>query len=150
MQVTAGNPRGSASTWFGLLAQQDGQSFIVDPEHRAKQRLLDYYVSFDGVPNEASNITGQLVATSLGQECNSTLYVWLWDPHQWRDVNGGFISTTGTTLTFDLSFFGVPASSAVSGDSGPGQVRVRVRCWRLDKWKPAGFSLASDQLAISY
>jgi hypothetical protein len=137
--LLAGSPRsGTASS----LSADDNAYFEVNSTTNG-QRTTDWYGSFTGVTNSLSNLRATYTGKS-SQTCTQVIFVWRWTTSSWVQLNSRSVGTTEVT-TANLAPPGA-AADYVSGTSGDGDVRVRVRCRRNS---PAYFS-SGDLLRIAY
>ena len=137
--ITTGTLRsGSAAS----LSADDNSYFEVNST-TSSTRTTDWYGTFTGVTNSLSNLRVSYTGKN-SQSCTQVVYIWRWSTSSWRELSSRTVGTTEVALV-NL----VPSGSAanyVSGTSGDGEVRVRVRCRRSSP----SFFASGDLLQISY
>jgi subtilisin len=105
-------------------------------------RTSSWTASFKGISNALRNLRlaygGKSSAT-----CTQTLSVWRWTTSTWVQVDSRSLGTT--ELAIDRAASGTPADY-VSGTSGDGELRVRVRCTRSS----SNFYASADLLRIVF
>ena len=105
-------------------------------------RTSAWYGSFGGVSNAASNL--QLTYRGSNSiTCTQTLWVWNWSTSGWTQLGGSNSVQGETQLTRSVTG---SLANYVSGDSGAGEVRIRVRCTRTD----GSFIARGDLMRIVY
>ena len=107
------------------LAADDAFLLSVNAAFSGLQRISSWYGTFSGVPNEAAS----LKLTYKGKNslsCSQTLSVWNWTVGSWTTLDSRSVGAT-EVLVSELVPPGAP-STYVSGATGPGSVRLRVRC----------------------
>jgi hypothetical protein len=130
---------GSAAS---LLAN-DGNHHVVSST-RSGTRTTSWYGVIGGVPNALSS----LAVTYRGSNsatCTQTISIWRWTTSSWVTLNTSSIGVSETSRT-NLVPTG-PAADYVSGTSGSGDVRVRVRCTRTTNFSSRGEEMFVDVVA---
>jgi hypothetical protein len=102
----------------------------------------DWYGSFAGVPNTLTSLTIAYQGRNT-RLCTQVVFVRDWTAGSWVQLNSQKVGTTEVLLV--LSPTGTP-SRYVKGTSGPGDVRVRVRCVTT----AGSFLTDGDLMSISY
>ena len=136
--VQSGSIRGGTS--FANLDSDDNVYFQVTSTSSGKRRSL-WYGTFTGVSNDLRS----LVVTYRGKNsraCSQTVQIYNWSKGSWVKLDSRSVGTTEVQI--QKSPTGTLADY-VSGSSGPGDLRVRVRCTRT-----SGFYAAGDLLTVSF
>ncbi|MCI0636065.1 MAG: putative Ig domain-containing protein, partial [Actinobacteria bacterium] len=137
--ILTGTPRsGTAAN----LAADDDSYYEVDSTTSGTRRT-DWYGRFTGVTNSLTSLRVCYTGKN-SRSCSQVVYIWRWSTSSWRQLSSGTVGTTEVALV-DL----VPGGSAanyVSGSSGDGEVRVRVRC----RTSSGSFFASGDLLQIDY
>ncbi len=137
--LTTGTLRsGSAAN----LGANDDSYFEVNST-TSGTRTTDWYGTFTGVPNSLTTLRVAYTGKN-SQSCTQVVWIWRWSTSSWRELSQRTVGTTEVALV-NLAPSG-SAANYVSGSSGDGEVRVRVRCRRSS---PAFFTSA-DLMQISY
>ena len=105
-------------------------------------RTVDWYGSFTGVTNGLSNLRVSYNGRN-SVSCTQTVAVWRWTTSTWVQVDSRAVGTTEIALT-NLTPTGA-AADYVSGTSGDGEVRVRLRCTRATNFVASG-----DLMRLTY
>ena len=134
--IQNGSLRGGSAA---SLAAADGATLQVGSYYR----LVTWDGRMSGVPNSAQALsvtyTGSASAT-----CTQTVFIYNWSLAYWAVLDSRSVGPTAATITRS------PAGAVgdyVSGTTGPGEVRVRVRCARSD-WM--GFVTKGDLMQVAY
>jgi hypothetical protein len=103
----------------------DDDSFYEVNSTTSGTRTTSWYAAFTGVSNSLSNLR----ITYKGKNslsCTQTVSVWRWTTSSWVQLDSRSVGTT-EVLIADLAPTGTLADY-VSGTSGDGELRVRIRC----------------------
>ena len=148
MQVTAGpnsttilagtHRSGTASS----LAADDNAYYEVNST-TSGQRTTDWYGTFTGVSNSLSNLRVSYTGKN-SRSCTQVIFIWRWTTSSWVQLSSQSVGTTEVAIA-NLVPSGTQANY-VSGTTGDGDVRVRVRCRRSSQ----SFFASGDLLRISY
>jgi hypothetical protein len=136
--VTAGTLRAGT---VGRLSADDDAYYQVNSTISGTRRT-SWYGGFAGVSNDL----GDIRITYKGKNsasCSQSVDVFRWTDLTWVPLSQRSVGTTEVNLA-DLVPGGT-ASDYVSGDSGLGEVRVRVGCTRS-----SNFYSSADLLRIAY
>jgi hypothetical protein len=137
--ILSGTPRGgSAASLNG-----DEDSYYEVNSTTSGTRTTSWYAVFPGVPNALSNLKITYKGKN-SQSCTQTVSIRRWTTSSWVQLDSRSVGTT-EVLIADLIPSGTLADY-VSGSSGDGELRVRVRCTRSS---PSFFS-SGDLLRIVY
>jgi Subtilase family/Fervidolysin N-terminal prodomain/Putative Ig domain len=137
--ILAGSLRsGSAS---GLMA--DDNAYYEVNSTTSGQRTTDWYGTFTGVSNSLSNLRVSYTGKN-SRSCTQVIFIWRWTTSSWVQLSSGSVGTTEISIA-NLAPSGTLADY-VSGTTGDGDVRVRVRCRRSSQ----SFFASGDLLRISY
>jgi hypothetical protein len=137
--VSAGTLRAGT---VGRLSADDNAYYQVNSTTSATRRT-----SWFGRFADVSNDLGNLRITYKGKNsasCSQTVDVFRWTDSTWVPLSQRSVGTTEVNLA-DLAPSGA-ASDYVSGDSGLGEVRVRVSCTRSS----SSFYSSADLMRIAY
>jgi subtilisin family serine protease len=137
--ILAGSPRSGSA---GSLAADDNSYFEVSST-TSGTKTTDWYGSFTGVTNSLSNLRVTFKGKN-SRSCTQVVFIWRWSTSSWVQLSSRSVGTTEVAIS-NL----VPSGSAanyVSGTSGDGEVRVRVRCRRSG----SSFFASGDLLRIDY
>jgi hypothetical protein len=127
---------------FANLNADDNAYFEVNST-TSGTRTTDWYGTFTGVTNSLSNLRVRYTGKN-SRSCNQVIYVWRWSTSSWVQLSSRSVGTTEVTLS-NLGPGGNQANY-VSGSSGDGEVRVRVRC----RTSNGSFFASADLLQLSY
>jgi polysaccharide biosynthesis protein PslG len=135
--IQSGSPRsGTAAS----LATDDNSYYEVNST-TSGTRVTSWYGRFTAVPNSLRALRvaygGRNSAT-----CTQSISIWRWTTSSWVQLDSRSVGTTEALV--ELAPPGAPADY-VSGTSGEGELRVRVRCTRS-----ASFVARADLLRIGY
>jgi subtilisin len=126
---------------YSRLAADDGLYFEVNST-ASSTYTSSWYGRFTAVPNGLVS----LKATYSGKNsrtCSQTIAVWRWTTNSWVQLDARSVGTTKVLV--DKAASGTLADY-VSGSSGDGEVRIRVRC-TLSSYS---FYASGDTLRIAY
>ncbi len=138
--VTTGSTRsGSASS----LADNDGSFYRVNSTTSGSSRTATWYGSFSGVTNSLANLSVTYAGLNT-LSATQVIEIYNWSTNGWVSLNSKTVSTTEIT-TSGLLPSGA-AGNYVSGTSGNGEVRVRIRTTAGS----SSFYTSGDQMRISF
>ena len=83
-----------------------------------------WYGRFDGVSNELTGLKVSYKGKN-SRSCTQTVAIWRWTTSSWVQLDSRAVGSEASIA--GLAPSGTPADY-VSGTSGPGEARVRVRC----------------------
>jgi hypothetical protein len=106
-------------------------------------RTTAWYGSFTGVTNALGNLRASYSGRNSAS-CTQTVDIWRWTTSSWVQLNSRSVGTTEVALT-NLAPTGA-AADYVSGTSGDGELRVRVRCTRGGQ----NFTARGDFMQVTY
>jgi serine protease len=137
--ILAGTHRsGTASS----LAADDNAYYELNSTPSG-QRTTDWYGTFTGVSNSLSNLRVSYTGKN-SRSCTQVIFIWRWTTGSWVQLSSRSVGTTEVAIA-NLVPSGTQANY-VSGATGDGDVRVRVRCRRSSQ----SFFASGDLLRISY
>ena len=125
------------------LAADDNSYYEVNST-TSGTRTTAWYGSFTGVTNSLSNLRVGYTGKN-SRTCTQTISLWRWSSSSWVELSSRSVGTTEVAIA-NLAPSGTQANY-VSGSTGDGEVRVRVRC-RASGSTP--FFSSGDLLQISY
>jgi hypothetical protein len=106
-------------------------------------RTTSWYGTFTGVTNSLSSLRVSYTGKN-SRSCTQVVYIWRWSSSSWVQLDSRTVGTTEVAIA-NLAPGGTQANY-VSGSSGNGDVRVRVRC----RTSSGSFFSSADLLQISY
>lgn len=118
--IVAGTPRAGDVTRL----RADDNAFFEVNSSTAYTRVADWYGRIGGVPNSLRSLRVAYRGRST-RTCAQTLSVLRWTDSRWVTVDSRSVGTTKVGV--DVAPGGVLADY-VSGTSGTGEMRVRIRC----------------------
>jgi subtilisin family serine protease len=136
--VQSGSIRGGTS--FANLEADDNVYFQVTSTSSGT-RTSSWYGTFTGVGNDLRS----LVVTYRGKNsgtCTQTVQIYNWSKGSWTQLDSRSVGTTEVQVQKSP---GGTLADYVSGSSGAGSLRVRVRCTRS-----SGFYSSADLLNVSF
>jgi Domain of unknown function (DUF4082)/Bacterial Ig-like domain/Bacterial Ig domain/Purple acid Phosphatase, N-terminal domain len=136
--LQAGTLQGGNAASLGA----DDNAYLQIGSTTTGTRTTDWYGSFTGVTNSLSNLRVSYTGRNT-VSCTQNVYIWRWTNSAWVSLSSRSVGTTEVALT-NLAPSG-SAADYVSGTSGDGEVRVRVRCRRS-----TNFSANGDLMQISF
>jgi subtilisin family serine protease len=137
--ILAGSHRfGTASS----LAADDNAYYGVSST-TSGTKTTDWYGTFSGVSNALSNLRVSYTGKN-SRSCTQVIFIWRWSTSSWVQLSSRTVGTTEVAIA-DLAPSGTLANY-VSGSTGDGDVRVRVRCRRSG----SSFYASGDLMRISY
>jgi serine protease AprX len=138
--IESGSLRGGTAA---RLNADDNSYYEVNSTTSGTSRVSSWYGSFPGVSNGLTSLKitykGKNSAT-----CTQTVSAWRWTTSSWVQLDSRSVGT-GEVAIADLTPSGTLADY-VSGTTGDGEVRVRVRCTRSF----FSFYASGDLLQIVY
>jgi phosphodiesterase/alkaline phosphatase D-like protein len=137
--IQSGTLRGGSA---GSLVADDNVYYEVNSTTWWGTRIASAYASFTGVPNGLSNLKVSYSGKN-SQTCSQTVAIWRWTTNSWVQLDSRSVGTAEVSIA-DLAPNGTLADF-VSGTSGDGQLRVRVRCTRT-----SNFFSSWDLMQIAY
>jgi subtilisin family serine protease len=132
-----------AGTADDLVADDNAYYEVNSTSSGAKTAA--WYGSFAGVTNSLSNLRVSYTGKN-SRSCTQTVSLWRWSSSSWVTLDSRTVGTTEVVLA-DLVPSGTLANY-VSGTTGDGEVRVRIRCRTSSG--PGAFFSSGDLLKISY
>jgi Domain of unknown function (DUF4082)/Bacterial Ig-like domain/Bacterial Ig domain/Purple acid Phosphatase, N-terminal domain len=126
---------------FASLSADDNVFYNVNSTLTGT-RTSSWYGSFTGVANGLSNLRANYRGRN-SVSCTQTVHIWRWTTSTWVQLDSRAVGTTEVAL-LNLTPTGA-AADYVSGTTGDGEVRVRVRCTRA-----TNFASNGDLLRISF
>jgi hypothetical protein len=105
-------------------------------------RTTAWYGTFTGVPNSLGDLRVSYTGRNTAS-CTQTVHVWNWTTSAWTQLSSRSVGSTEIALG-NLAPPGA-AANYVSGTSGDGDLRVRVRCTRSSNFVAEG-----DLMRIGY
>ena len=137
--ILAGTPRfGSAAS----LASNDDSYFEANST-TSGQKTTEWYGSFTGVTNSLSNLRVSYAGKN-SRSCTQTVAIWNWNNNSWVQLDSRTVGTTEVSIANLVP--GGTLSRYVSGTTGDGELRVRVRC----RVSGVPFFSSGDLLQIAY
>ena len=136
--VQAGSIRGGTS--FANLGADDNIYFQVT-SNSSRTRTSSWYGTFRDVPNDLRTLVVTYKGKNSGS-CSQIVQVYSWTKGSWVTLDSR--SVGATEVQIQKSPGGI-RSDYVSGSSGTGDLRVRVRCT-----KRSGFYASADLLTVSF
>jgi hypothetical protein len=107
------------------LAGSDSSRYQVNSTTSGSARSAAWYGSFTGVTNSLKNLTVSYTG-SASINVTQVVEIWDWTKNAWVSLNSRTVGTTDVAIS-NLMPTGTVANY-VSGTSGTGEVRVRIRC----------------------
>jgi serine protease AprX len=126
----------------GQLGADDGSYYEVDSSG-SSTRTTSWYASFAGVPNSLSNVRISYSGKN-SRPCTQTVSGWRWSDTTWVQLDSRSVGTSEVAISNLMP--GGAAADFVSGDTGNGELRVRVRCTRNKQ----AFYSSGDLLTLVY
>lgn len=141
-------PGGGSLAWGGAarLAANDDVFHQVNST-TSGTRVTSWYGAFSGVPNAIRDLQVDYSGRNT-RPCGQTLSIWRWSDSSWVQIDplSGSRSVGNTEVSLsDLAVGGEPGAY-VSGSSGDGELRVRVRCTRTSD----NYAAWGDFMQIEY
>jgi subtilisin family serine protease len=124
------------------LAADDNAYYQVNST-TSGTKTIDWYGTFAGVTNSLSNLRVSFKGKN-SRSCTQVIFVWRFTTGSWVQLSSRSVGTTEVAIS-NLVPSGA-AANYVSGTSGDGEVRVRVRCRRSG----SSFFASGDLLRIAY
>jgi hypothetical protein len=130
----------AGGTFSSLSA--DDNVFLVVNSTTTGTRTTAWYGSFSSVPNSLANLRVSYRGRNSAS-CTQAVHIWRWTTNTWVQLDSRSVGTTEVGLA-NIAPAGA-AADYVSGTTGSGELRVRLRCTRS-----ANFSANGDLLRIAY
>jgi subtilisin family serine protease len=124
------------------LAADDDVFYEVDSS-TSGQKTTAWYGTFSGVTNALSSLRVSYSGKN-SRSCSQTVHIWNWNNSSWVQLDSRTVGATEVSIA-NLAPGGT-LSRYVSGTTGDGDLRVRVRC----RVSGAAFFASGDRLQISY
>ena len=121
----------------------DDNSYYEVNSSSSGNRTTQWYGGFTGVTNSLTSLRVSYVGKN-SRSCSQTISIYRFSTGKWVDLNTRSVGTTEVAV-LDLLPSGTLANY-VSGSSGDGEVRVRVRC----RTSSGSFFTSGDLLQITY
>jgi len=131
---------GTAGTGSSASLNADDNSFFT---LNSTGSTTSWYGTFATVPKSIANLSVSYVGKN-SRSCTETVQLYNWSASTWVQLSSNAVGT-GELLRANLKPNTGIASDYVSGTSGSGQVRVRVRCTGS-----GSFTASSDLMSINY
>jgi glucose/arabinose dehydrogenase/PKD repeat protein len=125
---------------FSHLTSDDNGYYQVNST-TSGTRTSAWYASFTAVPNALTSLKVTYKGKN-SRSCTQTVAAWRWTTNTWVTIDSRSVGTTEVAITKTPSG---TLADYVSGTSGDGEVRVRVRCTAS-----AGFYASGDLMKIAY
>jgi hypothetical protein len=125
------------------LAADDDSYYEVNST-TSGTRTSDWYGVFTGVTNSLSNLRVSYKGKN-SRSCTQVIFIWRWSSNSWVQLDSRTVGTSEVSVA-NRAPSGTLANY-VSGTTGDGEVRVRVRCRRSSS---GSFFSSADLLQISY
>ncbi len=106
------------------LAANDDAFYEVNSS-TSGQKTTEWYGSFTGVSNALSNLRVSYAGKN-SRSCTQTVAIWNWNNTSWVQLDSRSVGTTEVSIANLVP--GGTLSRYVSGTTGDGELRVRVRC----------------------
>jgi hypothetical protein len=116
------------------LAADDNNYYLVNST-TGGTRTTSWYGVMTGVPNTLASLSVSYRGSN-SLSCTQTVSVWRWTTSTWVTLRSATVGTAETSF-LGLLPTGSPADY-VSGTSGDGEVRVRIRCTRTTSFVSRG------------
>jgi len=136
--VTAGTIRSGTAARL----EADDNAYLEVSSNSSSTRTSDWYGSFAAVPNDLSGLKVTYKGKN-SRSCSQRLYIWNWSTSAWVQLDSRSVGTTEVLVEKAPSG---TAANYVSGTSGPGDLRARVRCTNSS----STFVASGDLLRIVY
>jgi hypothetical protein len=133
---------GTAAAGNAAALSADDNVFFQVNSTTTGTRTTAWYGSFTGVTNALSNLRVSYSGRNSAS-CTQAVHIWRWTTNSWVQLNSRSVGATEIALA-DLAPAGA-AADYVSGTTGDGEVRVRIRCTRT-----ANFVASGDLMRITY
>ncbi len=137
--LLAGSPRGGSAA---NLASNDDSYFEVNST-TSGQKTTEWYGTFTGVANSLSNLRVSYAGKN-SRSCTQTVAIWNWNNTSWAQLDSRTVGTTEVSIANLVP--GGTLSRYVSGTTGDGELRVRVRC----RVSGVPYFSSGDLLQIAY
>ncbi len=121
--VVTGSLRGAALT---VQLNVDDNLYYEVNSNNSNTRTSAWYGSFAAVPNGLANLKVSYIGKN-SRDCTQTVAIWRWTNNSWIQINSQIVGPTTEVAILDLAPGGTLADY-VSGTSGNGELRIRIRC----------------------
>ena len=138
VRITKGSLAGGT---LGALAADDGSFYRLNST-TSSTFAADWYGRFTQVPNAATSLQVDYVGSN-SRSCSQKVSIWRWTTSSWVSLDTRSVGTTEVGLTRSPSG---ALGDHVSGPSGPGEIRVRIRCTTGS----GRFVTSTDRLSVTY
>jgi hypothetical protein len=138
VRITKGSLAGGT---LGALAADDGALYRVNST-TSSTFAADWYGRFTHVPNATTSLQVDYLGSN-SRSCSQKVSIWRWTTSSWVSLDTRSVGTTEVGLTRSPSG---ALGDHVSGPSGPGEVRVRIRCTTGS----GRFVTSADRLSVTY
>lgn len=135
--------RGSRRSGSASSLNADDDGYFEVNSTTSGTRTTQWYGAFGGVPNDLSSLKITYTGRN-SRSCTQTVSIYRWSTSSWVALDSRSVGTT-EVLIADLVPGGTLADY-VSGRSGNGELRVRVRCTRNSR----SFYSRGDLMKIVY
>jgi hypothetical protein len=126
---------GTAGGGNAAALSADDNAFFQVNSTTSGTRTTSWYGSFTGVSNALADLRVNYRGRNSGS-CTQTVDVWRWTTSTWVQLDSRSVSTTEVSIS-NLAPTGA-AADYVSGTTGDGELRVRVRCTRTTNFQAFG------------
>jgi Domain of unknown function (DUF4082)/Bacterial Ig-like domain len=126
---------GTAAGGNAAALSADDNVFFQVSSTRSGTRTTAWYGSFAGVPNALTDLRVSYTGRNSAS-CTQTVHIWRWTTSSWVQLSSRSVGTAEVALA-DLIPVGA-AADYVSGTTGDGELRVRIRCTRSSNFVAAG------------
>lgn len=127
---------------FENLASDDNSYYEVNST-TSGTKTVAWYGTFTGVTNALSNLRVSYTGKN-SRSCTQTIAIWRWSNSSWVTLDSRTVGTSEIAIA-NLAPSGTLANY-VSGSTGDGEVRVRVRC----RVSGSAYFASGDLLQIAY
>jgi subtilisin family serine protease len=131
---------GSVRSGTATRLRADDNSYYQVNSTKSGTRTSAWYGSFTGVPNGLRNLSLTYKGKN-SRTCAQTLSVWNWTTDSWVQLDSRSVGTSEVRIDKKPT-----EADYVSGGSGDGELRLRVRCTRSS----GSFYSSGDLMSIVY
>jgi subtilisin family serine protease len=124
------------------LQDDDGDLYEVNSTTSGKKRKAIWYGRFEGIPNALQSLEVAFSGRN-SLSCNQKVSIFHWGSQSWVDLDARTVGTNETSIQRSV---GGALADYVSGSSGNGEVRVRIKC----VMKKQNFTASADLLKVTY
>ena len=136
--IQAGSLRSGS---YSRLGADDNSYYEVNSTTYGSTRNATWFGRFLSVPNELRNLH-VIYSGKASRATSQTIFVWRWSTNSWVQLDS---RSVGTTESLVDQLPGGTLADYVSGSSGSGELRVRVRAT-----SSASFYTSADLMSIRY